>query len=298
MTIITEQILLLFIFMLIGYTLGKTGLINQGETRALSTLQVYLFFPCTIFKAFYTSFNISNLTNYYQLPLTGIATLFVIILFASIASKYMGKDDYEKKIYKYTLVIANFGYMGYAIAEGIFGTEALLNMILFAMPFSCFTYTAGYCMLTKRELSLKRLINPVMISLFLGALFGITGIKIPTLAETAILKSSACIAPVSMLLAGITISAYQVKELVTDKMIYIACALRLVIIPVTVFLVLSQFVSENIVRSAVLLTAMPCGLNTIIFPRLIGENCKTGAKLAFVSHILALITIPIILNFI
>ena len=169
-------------------------------------------------------------------------------------------------------------------------------MILFAMPFSCFTYTAGYCMLTKRELSLKRLINPVMIAIFLGALFGLTGIKIPQLAETAVLKSSSCMAPVSMLLAGITISEYKIKELITDKNVYIACAFRLIIIPVTLLLVLRQLVPENIVRSAVLLTAMPCGLNTIIFPRLIGENCKTGAKLAFVSNILALATIPLIIN--
>ncbi|MBS7298873.1 MAG: AEC family transporter [Eubacteriales bacterium] len=296
MIIITEQILLLFIFMLIGYTLGKTGLIDRKESRVLSTLLVYLFFPCTIFKAFYTNFNIANLSVYYPLTLSGIVILGIIIVFASIMSKYLGKDEYEKKIYKYTLIIANFGYMGYAVAEGLFGTDGLLNMILFAMPFSCFTYTAGYCMLTKRELSLKRLINPVMIAIFLGAVFGLTGIKIPKLAKTAVLKSSSCMAPISMLLAGITISEYKIKELITDKNVYIACAFRLIIIPVTLLLVLRQFAPENIVRSAVLLTAMPCGLNTIIFPRLIGENCKTGAKLAFVSNILALATIPLIIN--
>lgn len=296
MIIVTEQILLLFIFILIGYILGKTGLIATKESRVLSTLLVYLFFPCTIFKAFYTNFNISNLSNYYPLTLAGIAILAVLILFSSIVSKYLGKNDYEKKIYKYTLIIANFGYMGYALAEGLYGTEGLLNMILFAFPFSCFTYTAGYCMLTKSNISIKKLANPVMIAIILGIVFGLTGIKLLSIAETAVLKSSSCMAPISMILAGITISEYQIKELVCDKNIYIACAFRLIIIPVTLLLVLRQFASENIIRSAVLLTAMPCGLNTIIFPKLIGENCKTGAKLAFVSNILALVTIPLIIS--
>lgn len=296
MIIVTEQILLLFIFILIGYILGKTGLIDTKESRVLSTLLVYLFFPCTIFKAFYTNFNIANLSNYYPLILAGIAILAVLILFASVMSKYLGQNDYEKKIYKYTLIIANFGYMGYTVAEGLYGTEGLLNMILFAFPFSCFTYTAGYCMLTKSSVSLKRLANPVMIAIILGIVFGLTEIELPAIAETAVLNSSSCMAPISMILAGITISEYKIKELVADKNIYIACAFRLIIIPVTLLLVLRQFAPESIIRCAVLLTAMPCGLNTIIFPKLIGENCKTGAKLAFVSNILALATIPLIIS--
>ena len=39
--------------------------------------------------------------------------------------------------------------------------------------------------------------------------------------------------------------------------------------------------------------AMPCGLNTIVFPKLIGENCEIGAGLALVSNVLAIFTIPL-----
>ena len=43
---------------------------------------------------------------------------------------------------------------------------------------------------------------------------------------------------------------------------------------------------------ALIITCMPCGLNTIVFPRLVGEDCKTGARLALISHVFALISIP------
>ena len=42
--------------------------------------------------------------------------------------------------------------------------------------------------------------------------------------------------------------------------------------------------------------ALPCGLNTVVFPKLVGENCSVGASLAFVSNILACITIPLVMS--
>ena len=106
-------------------------------------------------------------------------------------------------------------------------------------------------------------------------------------------------APVSMLLAGMTIAEFNIKDLVTDSKIYIVSILRLFVIPLLVLGALKFFTDDvNPVRSAVILCAMPSGLNTIVFPKLIGEDCNTGAKLAFVSHILALARIPIILNII
>ena len=44
------------------------------------------------------------------------------------------------------------------------------------------------------------------------------------------------------------------------------------------------------------LFAMPCGLNTIVFPRLVGEKCEIGAGLAFISSILSLITLPLLVQ--
>ena len=40
---------------------------------------------------------------------------------------------------------------------------------------------------------------------------------------------------------------------------------------------------------------MPCGMNTIVFPKLVGQDCRTGAGLACVTSILCCITIPLCL---
>ena len=43
----------------------------------------------------------------------------------------------------------------------------------------------------------------------------------------------------------------------------------------------------------VLLYAMPCGLNTIVFPKMVGEDCRPGASMAMISTVACLLTIPL-----
>ena len=297
MKIVFEQLSLLFIFMLCGFLLGKSKLINYEHTRILSVLEIYLFLPCTVFNAFYSNFTIDNLTKYYQLVIVSTAVLSVLVFFSHIISVLLSKDPYDKKVYKYSLTIPNYGYMGYALALGLYGTEGLLNIILFAIPFSIYTYTFGYCMLTNQRVSLKKLINPVILSILAGAVFGLLNVKLPGIVETFLNKSGNCMAPVSMLLAGITIAEFNIKHLISEKSVYIASVIRLVLIPCLVMAALKPFFDDTLVRAAVLLCAMPCGLNTIVFPKLIGEDCKTGAKLAFVSNLFAMLSIPVVLSF-
>ena len=283
--------------MLCGFLLGKSKLINYEHTRILSVLEIYLFLPCTVFNAFYSNFTIDNLTKYYQLIIVSTAVLSVLVFFSHIISVLLSKDPYDKKVYKYSLTIPNYGYMGYALALGLYGTDGLLNIILFAIPFSIYTYTFGYCMLTNQRVSLKKLINPVILSILAGAVFGLLNVKLPGIVETFLNKSGNCMAPVSMLLAGITIAEFNIKHLISEKSVYIASVIRLVLIPCLVMAALKPFFDDIFVRAAVLLCAMPCGLNTIVFPKLIGEDCKTGAKLAFVSNLFAMLSIPVVLSF-
>lgn len=298
MEIIFEQLSLLFIFMFCGFLLGKSKLINYEHTKILSVLEIYLFLPCMVFNAFYNNFTIDNLRKYYLLIIVSTAVLSVLVCFAHIISGVLSKDSYDKRVYKYSLTISNYAYMGYALAQGLYGAEGLLNIILFAIPFSIYTYTFGYCMLTNQRISLKKLINPAILSILLGAISGLLNVRLPNIFEIFISKSGNCVAPVSMLLVGITLSEFDIKHLIADKKVYIVSIIRLVIIPCIIIIVLKPFFDDILVRTAVLLCAMPCGLNTIVFPKLIGEDCKTGAKLAFVSNIIAILSIPIVLNFI
>jgi len=42
---------------------------------------------------------------------------------------------------------------------------------------------------------------------------------------------------------------------------------------------------------------MPCGMNTIIYPKMVGEDCRMGASLVLISSVACVLTIPLCLYF-
>ena len=99
-----------------------------------------------------------------------------------------------------------------------------------------------------------------------------------------------------MILTGISLSAFSPKELVTDVKAYIVVALRLLGMPALVFGVCTLLRLDSVIMPATIMASMPCGLNTVVFPKLVGEDCKTGARLALISHLLSMATLPIWLS--
>lgn len=291
---IFQQVLILFSFVTFGYILSKTGKANAGHSKILSSVLVNVVLPCSVLKSFWQNFTVEYLTENYLMLTISLAVLLCLGLTAFFGGKLFSKNKYVQKVYEYSLVIPNMGYMGYPLAESMYGASGLMDLMLFGIPVSLYIYIYGYPILTKTKTNLKELLNPTIISMTLGIALGLSGLQMPDLLSDILGKGGVCMGPISMLLTGIVISEYNFKEILGDIRIYIMSALRLIVIPLIVGAVLMPFVDKDIVRIAVLLYALPCGLNTVVFPKLVGENCKIGAGLALVSHLAACATIPLV----
>lgn len=291
-----EQVVILFSFVTLGYILSKTGKVNADHSKILSSVLVNVILPCSVLKSFSQSFTMKYLPENYLLIAVSLCVLLVLGVAAVFGGKLFSKNQYVQKVYEYSLVVPNMGYMGYPLAEAMYGPAGLLNLMIFGLPVSLYIYIYGYPILTKTKFKLKELVNPVMVTMALGIILGLSGFQMPEVVLDILGKGGACTGPISMLLTGIVISEYKLKEILGDARIYIMSAVRLLVIPVIVGLALTPFVDKEIVRIAILLYALPCGLNTVVFPKLLGENCKIGAGLALVSHLAACATIPIVFS--
>ena len=295
MSIVIEQVLLLLLFVAIGYTLCKVKKADSGHAKLLSCLCFYVFLPSTVFKTFAANFNPPYLKAHYPLVLASAVILVTMILLAKPAAKLLTKDGYKQCVYRYSMTISNYGYVGYALAGGVFGDQMLLNVMMFVLPVYLYTYSAGYAMLTKTKLNFRRLINPPLMAVVLGAVVGWLGIDLPNLFDLLISKAAGCTAPISMLLTGMVISDYAIGSMLKEKMNYVVVGIRLLVIPLLIAGILKLLGLDSLIIPAIMVLAMPCGLNTVVFPKLVGEDCSTGAALAFVSSILCCLTVPLCL---
>ena len=296
MATILQQLLYLYLFLFLGWLFGKLKKDLCAHTGILSFLLVHLFLPSKVFGSFSKNFTVNYITKQYPTILFSVGLLLCIVGGALLISKLLTKKEYEQKVYRYSLTLSNYAYMGYILAEELYGPQGLTDLILFCIPFALYTYTFGYMMLTGKGNPLKRLINPLTGAIVLGILFGLTGLSLPAVITKILTASSACVGPVSMIMTGIVLSGFAFRELILNKVAYVVVAIRLLALPLLVFGVCKLFSLNAILPSALLMAAMPCGLNTIVFPKLVGEDCKTGARLALLSHLFSLLTLPLWLS--
>ena len=297
MFVVLGQVAILLLFAIIGFVLCKTGKINHNHSKFLSTLVVFIFLPATTFKSFSTNFTLKYITEKYNIILTSAIGVIIISIMSFYLSKVLTKDKYRRAVYTYSLTVPNSGYMGIPLTKAVFGDAMLLNVLRFALPINIYLYSIGYCSLTKTKLTFKKLLNPPLIAIGLGAIVGLSGLKLPEFATDFLSTASAPMGPSTMLILGMTLSEYKLGKLLKIKMNYLVSILRLVIIPTLAVLILKLIGYENVILPALIVYSMPCGLNTVVFPKLVDEDCETGAALALISTALSVITIPLMLHF-
>jgi len=298
MQLVFKQLFILYIFLLSGWIIGKIKKEKASHCDILSVLLVNILLPCKVFNTFSNNFTVSYFKEKYSLLIASTTLIVVLIVISFFLSKILTKQEYERKVFRYSLTITNYSYLGYVLIESVFGEVVLTSFIFFGIPFIIYTYTFGFALLTGGGNPIKRLFNPITVSIILGMIFGLFGITLPEVLTKAVSMASACVGPLSMLLTGITLSTFAIKELIIDKKAYIFTALRLVIIPAAVFGAFKLLRLDSVLPMALIITCMPCGLNTIVFPKLVGEDCRMGARFALISHVFALATLPFWLSLI
>lgn len=293
-----NQMLVLFTFMAIGYLLNKKELLPRDSSAVLSKFETYLFVPCLVFSVFYKYCTVENFKQKSVYILYGTAIMAVSLIIGISLARVFAKEDYLRKIYTYSFAVANFSFMGNAVVLGVFGEEILFDYMIFTLPLNLYVYSIGTASLIPNQkgskISIKAFVNPIFISLILGAICGLCEIPLPKFVTSAISSAGACMSPIAMLLTGFVVGGYSLKKLASDKKVYLASLIRLIILPTIFMLILLAFKTDKaIIRAALCATAMPLGLNTVVFPAAYGGDTTPGASMALISHLISIVTIPV-----
>ena len=295
-----EQVFILVTFCVIGYVLCKAKLANPDHSKVLSVILIYILFPLMSFKTFSAQFTVEYLQEKGLILLVSLGLIPIVVIVAKIFGKFLGGDPYEKNVNEYSMSMANIGYMGYPLAEALFGTAGMLDCMMFGLPMTIYINTVGYNMLTAgkgQRTILHKIFTPRMCGILSGCLVGITGLQLPPLVFEIAEMGSNCVAPISMMLTGMAISQFSIKELLCNRRVYMICAVRIVLMPILVWALVKLCGLTFAMMPAVLLYAMPCGMNTIVFPKLVEKDCRLGAGTVLVSTALSMLTIPLCIYF-
>lgn len=296
-----SPMLVMFLCMIIGFAANKMKLAPENTATVLSKLENYFLVPALIINTFMRYCMVRSVTEQYKLILYCLAALVIALAVAlSLSKVFAGDDAYRRNIYKYALAFGNFSFMGNAIVPAIMGDSMLYNYMLYILPLNVAVYTWGVIILIpkgeKTQNVLKNLLNPIFVSILIGAALGLSGLaeSVPSFVRQTISSCSACMGPLAMILTGFVIGSYDIGGLIKNKRVYIATFLRLIVLP-TAFILLLRLLGadKNTLYLTLFAYGTPLGLNTVVFPAAYGGDTSTGASMAMISHTLCVITIPV-----
>ena len=295
-----NPMLVMFSCILIGFVLRKTGVAPQNTGTVLSKVENYVFMPAQVIATFMAYCTVESITANYRFVLYSILCIAVSMLMGVPLGTFFSRDGKNRGVYRYALVFANFGFLGNSLVPQILGEEYLYPYLLFTLPINTWAYLWGMNQMIPTEGEkvnpLKRLLSPVIVGLFTGALLGLTGIAklIPPFMISTLNSLSDCMGPTAMLLTGFIIGGYDAKELLDSRKVYAMTALRLTVLPAIVLTILYLVGADlTVMTMALVAFGAALGLNTIVIPAAYGRDTKPGAAMAMVSHVAVVISIPL-----
>ena len=122
---------MLLIFIGIGYFLRRHHDLPDDAGRVLSLLCTLVFTPAYSITNLSKNITMDVLAEKARLVGFGIVFVLVAILLAYGLSKPFARDKIQRNSLVYAFAIPNYGYFGYPVIEGVFGSAVLADVMVF-----------------------------------------------------------------------------------------------------------------------------------------------------------------------
>ena len=287
--------LLLFLYMLCGFVISRLNIVREDNRAVLVRLLMDVAMPMMVLNAFNKPTTREEILSSFWVMLIALAGCVVTGLIGRVL--WRRQPDNKRKVLMYASMFSNAGNAGLPIISLVFGPAGVFYASMYLIPPRILQWTVGLGFFVKPEKGgwIKNvLLNPMVITIYIGAVLMLTGWQIPGVFGKAIANLGSMTGPLSMILIGATLAHMDFRKLL-DPSVLLITALRLILFPL-LFAVLLKFLhaEEMVMNICVILLAMPVASNTAAMAERYGGDHVFASACVSVSTLLSVITVPFI----
>ena len=242
--LLMKKIAELFLIMFAAFLVVKTGVVEAKGSLVLSRLCVYLVYPCMYFNAFQIALSREVLHSFLLSALFALGLNIFLLLVGQLLKKTAHASPVEIASVQYP----NAGNLLIPVVLSVFGSERRPYNSVFIAVQAFFVWTHGVHIFHPEEKFDPRrlLLNINLIAVMVGLLFFLTGWKLPSLAADAVSSLAAMAGPCGMIVTGMLIASTNLKTVLANKRIYLVTAVRMLLCPAAVLLLLKLLRLESL----------------------------------------------------
>lgn len=293
--LLLKQNLIMFLYLLIGYFLFRKKLVSTQGSADIGRMLLYVVMPIAIIKSYLVDFSMEKLEG---LAVSFVLAILSLLLAIVIARLFFKKDS---GIERFGVAFSNAGFIGIPLVQMTLGEEAVFYVASFVALLNILQWTYGVLVITgdKSAISFAKIrTNPIVLSFMAGILLFFLPVSLPA-AVTGIIGTIASMnGPLAMIVLGVYLAQIPLKSLFTDKKVYLATAVRLLVIPALTIVLMMLFPDKYLmVKLTILIAASaPVGSNVAIFAQIYDKDYTQAVKEVCMSTLFCIITLPIMMG--
>ena len=297
MQLVFTQILVILLYVAVGFGTGKLKLISPEQRRYLSGLCSTLILPFTILSASSQEVGGREMGGM-LIALVFTLAVYLCVTVASAAFHAARNAPPEMRAAATGLLTyPNCTFLGLPLCRALFGDMALLYNASAMVAFNVLFFTAQYSLFTGGKMNLKNLLTPSMLSTV--ALIGMLALRLhfPAPVQAVCAGIGSMITPLSLIIIGVMLSESALGTVLRQKKSYVIAVLRNLAIPLAGMLVLRLLPLDSDSRLCVLVyLACPCATLTSIYAIRYDKAPEFCAHTVILSTLLFAATLPIIIS--
>ena len=294
----------MFLIIGVSFLATKCKMWDAKGNQALSKMVMYIFNPALALHSGVSGARPFTVPQVLQFTAIAVGCYVFLVVTAFLIPKVLALKGHDGDIYKLMYLLSNLAFYGIPVVQALFGSEAVLLVIIFTLPFQVvsFTFGAAYASphKTDRKFSFKMLLHPMIISSTIAYVLYLCGVTFPAFAVEALNFTGSPTSPCAMVVVGTALAYAPLKKVFLDWRQYALAAIKMVILPVVLLFILRLIFPtggayDTIVGVAVILMSMPTAAVCTMLTAQYGDGYETTSCGVFLTTLLSAATIPVLM---
>lgn len=288
----------IFVLMLLGYFLKRIKLTDKKGFDTMNKMVFKVFLPVLLFYNIYKT-DIGSIFDVKLICFT-ITGIFAIFILGYFAVMLFTEDNNKRGVMLQGFFRSNFALLGvpligYIYGENSGGLPALMLSIVVPLFNVLAVFTLERFCNGRKRINICQLLkgiikNPLIIGCFVGLVFLITGIKLPTVIEKSVRDISSVATPLSIIVLGAGFEHSTLKE--SSKELLITVSAKLVFVPLVMLTAAILIGIRGVALACVLITfGAPVAVSSFSMVQQMGGDEHLSAHIVIMSSAFCLITL-------
>lgn len=296
-----QQMVILFILMMIGFIGFKINLIDDYTNKKLSGIVVNIANPALIISGALSNHDDISVTSILRVASLAVIIFAVLIIISYVIPLIIRAERNDYGLYRAMLIFSNIGFMGLPIISSLYGSSSLLYASIFLIPYNLLIYTYGILLIKKKDdngkikIKIKEVLNIGVLACIVMIIIYAFNIKLPQWCVSTITNLSNLTAPLSMFVIGSSLAMINFKQIFCDVKLIVFTLIKLIIIPVAGMFILKIFIHDEVINGICLvMLSTPVGSMNAMLAREYDGNYELASRGVALTTILSVATLPLV----